>query len=82
MGEAPFVIRFEAPPGSSAYSQGLRNGDLLDLRLLTPGDRYRWVNYFHVVHLAQSALLVAIRTMSGDIKTLVAKIDDLSKRPA
>ncbi|MGA9273448.1 MAG: hypothetical protein WBV67_08170, partial [Candidatus Cybelea sp.] len=35
-GEAPFVIRIEAPPGTPAYRQGLRSGDLLDLRLLTP----------------------------------------------
>jgi sigma-B regulation protein RsbU (phosphoserine phosphatase) len=47
-GEPPFVIRFDAPPGSAAYRQGLRSGDLLDLRLLTPGERYRWINYFRL----------------------------------
>jgi hypothetical protein len=47
-GEAPFVIRIDAPPGSAAYRQGLRSGDLLDLRLLTPGERYRWINYFRL----------------------------------
>lgn len=47
-GEAPFVIRIDAPPGSSAYRQGLRTGDLIDLRLLTPGERYRWLNYFRL----------------------------------
>src|SRR5580698_5793224 len=47
-GEAPFVIRIDAPPGSPAYRQGLRSGDLLDLRLLTPGERYRWISYFRL----------------------------------
>ena len=47
-GQAPFVIRIEAPPESPAFRQGLRTGDLLDLRLLTPGERYRWLNYFRV----------------------------------
>lgn len=47
-GEAPFVIRIDAPPGSFAYRQGLRNGDLLDLRLLTPTQRYHWLNYFRL----------------------------------
>lgn len=47
-GEAPFVIRIDAPPGSAAYRQGLRSGDLLDLRLLAPGERYRWLSYFRL----------------------------------
>jgi len=47
-GEAPFVIRFDAPPESAAYRQGLRSGDLLDLRLLAPSERYRWVSYFRL----------------------------------
>jgi MFS family permease len=29
-----------------AYRQGLRSGDLLDLHLLSPAQRYRWVSYF------------------------------------
>ncbi len=47
-GEAPFIIRIDAPPGSPAYRQGLRSGDLLDLRLLSPGERYHWINYFRL----------------------------------
>ncbi|HKE36108.1 MAG TPA: hypothetical protein VKB39_01660 [Candidatus Baltobacteraceae bacterium] len=47
-GEPPFVIRIDAPPGSPAYLQGLRSGDLLDLQLLTPGERYHWINYFRL----------------------------------
>jgi hypothetical protein len=47
-GEAPFVIRIDAPPGSAAYRQGLRSGDLLNLRLLAPGERYRWLSYFRL----------------------------------
>src|SRR5580704_7083163 len=70
-GEAPFVIRFDAPPGSAAYRQGLRSGDLLDLRLLTPGERYRWINYFRLagqradVPIERDGKRVVVSVVSG-----------------
>ena len=47
-GEPPFIVRIVAPPGSEEYRQGLRSGDLVDLRKLTPSERYRWVSYFRL----------------------------------
>ena len=47
-GEAPFIIHLDAPLESAAYRQGLRSGDLIDLRLLAPGERYRWLSYFRL----------------------------------
>ncbi len=39
---APFADRLTVTPGSDAYRVGLRTGDIIDLRALSPGERYRW----------------------------------------
>jgi hypothetical protein len=39
----PFVDRVSVYPHSVAYRAGVRAGDLLDLRLLSAVDRYRWL---------------------------------------
>jgi hypothetical protein len=38
----PFLHSLTIAPSSPAHHAGLRSGDLVDLRLLFPGDRYRW----------------------------------------
>ncbi len=40
--ETPFVDRLTVATGSSSYRAGLRTGDRVDLRLLSPAERYRW----------------------------------------
>ncbi len=40
--KTPFIDRLTIAPGSEAYREGLRTGDLLDLRALSPSERYRW----------------------------------------
>ena len=37
-----FLHSLAIAPSSPAHHAGLRSGDLVDLRLLSPGDRYRW----------------------------------------
>lgn len=42
----PFVNRIMVEPDSSASRSGLRSGNLVDVRGLSSGDRYRWFNYW------------------------------------
>lgn len=45
-GTTPFLIKIDAAPGSDEYRAGLRSGDLLDVRSLTPAERYRWISVY------------------------------------
>lgn len=38
----PFVQKLTVSPSSHAYHAGLRTGDLIELRQLSPGNRFRW----------------------------------------
>lgn len=40
--QTPFVDRIVVTPGTTSYRAGLRTGDLVDLRPLSGGERYRW----------------------------------------
>jgi class 3 adenylate cyclase len=42
----PFVERISVFPGSPADRAGVKTGDLIDARQLSPGERWRWFNAF------------------------------------
>jgi len=42
----PFVYKLTLPASSQLARDGLRSGDLLDLRVASPTDRYRWATGF------------------------------------
>ncbi|HTX59169.1 MAG TPA: hypothetical protein VMH02_05775 [Verrucomicrobiae bacterium] len=42
-GGEPFLHRISVNPNGASYHAGLRTGDIVDLRSLSPGNRFRWV---------------------------------------
>lgn len=74
--ETPFVDRLIVAPGSASFRAGLRTGDRVDLRLLSPGERYRWFQGWRP--LGQRIDLPVVRGNTVHRVVLIAKFIPLN----